>query len=585
MMPEDILLQVNKPARYIGREWNLPKKDFDKSDIKFALCFPDLYEIGMSNLGIRVIYAILNGLQDTVCERFFSVNLDMEKILRDKNLQILSLESGRALKEFDFVGFSVGHELSYANVLNMLDLGSIPLKSSLRTKDHPLVIGGGPSALNPEPLHEFFDLFLIGEAEEAILEIVEIYRQARHKFKSSRISREDLLALFSSVEGVYVPSMYEVLYDSQGKIEEFKAKRRDIPQRVRKRFVKDLNNAYFPVEWLLPYIAIVHDRLTLEIMRGCPNSCRFCQARVQYFPFRQRQVKNILRLAEAAYKNTGYEEISLCGLSVSDFCGLEELLKELMPSFKQRAVSVSLPSIKPKALIGGISSLIATVKKTGLTFAPEAASERLRKVINKDFNLQEFFEVLAQAYASGYQGIKLYFMIGLPFERDGDLDAIVDLSREAVEMKRKIDNRPAQVNISVNALIPKPHTPFQWLKMESVENIRHKQGYLKKKIRNRSIRLSVRNPLMSFVEGVFSRGDRRLSQVIFRAFNKGVRFDAWDNYFDFDRWMCAFRESGLDPDFYLREREKDEFLPWDFIDAGISKEALLQESDKCVAIE
>src|SRR3989338_2186005 len=576
-MLDDILLQVNKPGRYIGQEWNLPKKDFAKADIKFALCFPDLYEIGMSNLGIRIIYAVLNNLPDVACERFFSLALDMEKILRDKNMEIYSLESKKRLREFDFVGFSLGHELNYTNALNILELGSIPLKSSLRSHNYPLVIGGGPCALNPEPLHEFFDLFVLGEAEEAILELIDIYRKCKVKFKASGINKQDLLVMFSQLEGVYVPSLYEARYNREGKIEEFKAKTNGAPCKIKKRFIKDLNSAHFPSDWLIPYIQIVHDRITLEIMRGCPNSCRFCQARSQYFPFRQRELNNILNLAESTYKYTGYEEISLCGLSVSDFLGIEELLKRLIGLFKENAISISLPSLKPKTMIGDIYSLIASIKKTGLTFAPEAATETLRKILNKDFNTQEFFKVVQQAYISGYRNIKLYFMIGLPFEREEDLDGIIDLSSRTMELRKEVGKKPAQINLSINTLIPKPHTPFQWFQMEQMEGIKYKQDYLKRKIINKRLRLSLRNPQMSFLEGVLSRGDRRLSQVIFSAFNKGARFDAWDNHFVFDRWMDAFKESGIAPGFYLRDKSKDEFLPWDFLDIGISKEALIKE--------
>ncbi len=594
MFNDDILLQVNKPGRYIGQEWNLPKKDFDKADIKFALCFPDLYEIGMSNLGIRIIYAILNNLPDVVCERFFSCAPDMEKILRDKKMEIYSLESKKRLQEFDFVGFSLGHELNYTNVLNILELGSIPLKSTFRNHNYPLVIGGGPCALNPEPLHEFFDLFVLGEAEEAILEIIDIYRKCKVKFKASGMNKQDLLVMFSHIEGVYAPALYEARYNHEGKIEEFKSRTNGIPPKIKKRFIKDLNSAYFPSDWLIPYIQIVHDRITLEIMRGCPNSCRFCQARSQYFPFRQRELNNILNLADSTYKHTGYEEVSLCGLSVSDFSGIEELLKRLIGLFKENAVSISLPSIKPKSMIANISSLIASIKKTGLTFAPEAATERLRKILNKDFNTEEFFKVVQQVYISGYQSIKLYFMIGLPFEREEDLDGIIDLSSRTLELRKKVGKRLAQVNpaharrggvnVSINTLIPKPHTPFQWLKMEQIEGIKYKQDYLKRKIRNTRLRLSLHNPQMSFLEGVLSRGDRRLSQVIFSAFSRGARFDAWDNYFVFDRWMDAFKESDIDPNFYLQDKSKDEFLPWDFLDVGISKETLIREADKIVAI-
>jgi radical SAM family uncharacterized protein len=579
-MLEDILLQVNKPGRYIGGEWNSPKKDFNQTEIKFALCFPDLYEVGMSNLGARILYNILNNLPDVSCERFFCVAGDMEKILRDKQVEIFSLESKRGLKEFDIVGFSLGYELNYTNVLNILELGAIPLWATLRNQSHPLVIAGGPCALNPEPMHAFFDLFVIGEAEEVILEIIQIYRQFKSQFKAGKINKQDLLTQLVQIEGVYVPSLYEVIYNAKGKIEEFKPKINGIPQRIKKRFLRNLESV-FPLDWLLPHIQIVHDRITLEIMRGCPNACRFCQARPQYFPFRQRSHKFILEQAFDLYQRTGYEEISLAGLSVSDYFGIEELLKDLVDLFKAKAVSVSLPSLKPKDLSNrNLSSFIATIKKTGLTFAPEAAAARLRKILNKEFDTIDFFKAIEQAYADGWQHIKLYFMIGIPSEEEKDLDAILDLAYQASELRRKIKAHPARINISINTLIPKPHTPFQWLKMENLEHIRYKQDYLKKKIKNKRFKLNLYNPRMSFLEAVLSRGDRRLSEVIASAFRRGARFDAWNNYFDFDKWEAAFKECRIAPEFYLDARDIDECLPWDFLDTGISNEALITEFNK-----
>lgn len=586
-MLEDILLQVKKPGRYMGEEWNVARKDADKSQIKFALCFPDLYELGMSNLGLRILYGILNNIQDSCCERFFSPDIDMERFLRNNHLEIFSLESKKRLKEFDIIGFSLGYELDYTNVLNILELGGIPLKSSLRDETYPLVIAGGPCALNPEPMYEFFDLFVIGEAEEVILEIVDVYRKYKRQFKTSKISKQDLLFMFSHIEGIYVPSIYEVIYNPQGKIEEFRPKIKGIPTRIKRRFVKDLDCAYFPLEWLIPNIAIVHDRIILEIMRGCPNRCRFCQARSQYFPFRQRSIENILTMAKGLYRRTGYEEISLSGLSVSDYSDIEKLLVQLIDLFKEQAVSVSLPSIKPKALVGNLTSQIATIKKTGLTFAPEAATERLRKILAKDFDMQDFLKTVEQSYLVGYQHIKLYFMIGLPSEEQADLDAIVDFANHVSQLRKKVglSSRAAQVNISINTLIPKPHTPFQWLKMEDLESIKYKQNYLKSKLRNNRLKLSLRNPYMNFLEGILSRGDRRLSEVIFSTFTKGARFDAWDNYFMFDRWQDAFSELNINPELYLKEKSKDEVLPWDFLDTGIRKEALIAEFEKAIAIQ
>lgn len=583
-MLDDILLQVNKPGRYIGGEWNVSRKDFDKAYIKFALSFPDLYEVGMSNLGIRIIYGILNGLEDVACERFFSPDMDMQRVLTHNHLEPLSLESKRKLREFDIIGFSLASELDYTNVLNILESGAIPLKASSRDNAHPLVIAGGPCTLNPEPMHEFFDLFIIGEAEDSILEFIDVYRRYKKDYKASGMSKEDLLFAFANIPGVYVPSFYEVKYNPSGRIQEFRPKAKGIPLKVKKRFVADLNLSYFPLNWLIPHIQIIHDRITLEIMRGCPNKCRFCQGRSQYFPLRLRSKENVLNLASEAYKRTGYEEISLSGLSVSDYPCAEELLQGLIGLFKAKKVSVSLPSIKAKPAVGGLSALIASIKKTGLTFAPEAGSERLRRILAKDFNEQDFFQALGQAYSSGYQHVKLYFMIGLPQEKQEDLDAIFNFAYRVSELRRGISKAPAQVNISINTLIPKPHTPFQWLAMQDSEDIKNKQGYLKDKNRNKRLTLRFQNRYMSFLEGVLSRGDRRLSEVVFGAFKRGAGFDAWGNYFRFQHWSSAFQESNIDPGFYLRERSKDEILPWDFVDAGIPKETLEEDFDKTVAI-
>jgi radical SAM family uncharacterized protein len=579
-MSEDILLQVRKPARYIGQEWNSSRKDFGDCQIKFGLCFPDLYEVGMSNLGLRIIYALLNEISDVSCERFFAPGLDMENILRNSKSELFSLETKRKLREFDLIGFSLSYELCYTNVLNMLELGAIPLKSALRDHNWPLVIAGGPCTLNPEPMHEFFDLFVIGEAEEVILEIVNTYRNYKDNFKSGKISKQDLLIILAGIEGVYVPSLYELTYNSQGKIEKFKPKTKGIPKKIKKRFIRDLDNAIFPLDWLVPYIEIIHDRIILEIMRGCPNQCRFCQARQQYHPFRKRNAEKILTLAIETYKRSGYEELSLAGLSVSDYPCIEELARRLIDTFKEKGVAVSLPSIKPKANVGSLSSIIAGIKKTSLTFAPEAATEKLRQLLNKNFDADIFFKALEESYLSGYRRVKLYFMIGLPGETDSDLDGIIDFANRASQIRRKSSRLAASVNVSINALIPKPHTALQWVKMEDTKNIQYKQDYLKKKIKNKKIELNFHNRNMSFLEGVLSRGDRRLSSVILAAFKKGARFDAWENYFALPKWLQAFQESGINPDFYLEAKSQDEILAWDFLDIGIDKEALIADFNK-----
>ncbi|OGX15435.1 MAG: hypothetical protein A2166_04895 [Omnitrophica WOR_2 bacterium RBG_13_41_10] len=584
MLSEDILLQVQKPARYIGQEWNISKKDFDQANIKFALCFPELYELGMSNLGIRILYGILNGIQDVACERFFAPAIEMENILRQKNLEILSLESQEALREFDIIGFSLGYELDYTNVLNILDLGKIPLVSSLRNQDYPLVIAGGPCALNPEPMHEFFDFFVIGEAEEAILEIIDLYRKHKEKFKAAKISKKELLVLFSGIEGIYVPSLYEVRYDRQGKIKEFKPNQIAVPARIKKRFVKDLDSAYFPTHWLVPYLELIHDHATVELMRGCPNDCLFCQARQQYYPFRKRKIENIVKLASGISQETGYEEISLGGLSISDYPDIEKLVRQLSDTFKNKNINISLPSLKPKNILGDISSLIASVKKTGLTFAPEAATERLRGILHKDFNIAEFLKAVEKAYALGWQRIKLYFMVGIPSEDESDLDAIIKFASEVSNLKKKVNQRPAWVNLSINTLIPKPHTPFQWFKMEDIASTKHKRDYLKEKIKNPKIKISFHNCYLSWLEGIISRGDRRLSPVISSAFTNRARFDAWDEHFVLDKWLEAFRREKIDPDFYLKRKSPEEILPWDFLDLGVDKSALLAQLNKTVAL-
>lgn len=576
-MCEELFAQVYKPGRYIGREWNVSRKDFSCADVRFALCFPDLYEVGMSNLGIRIIYGVLNRMEGVCCERCFAPAQDMEALLRSRDTRLCSLESNRGLREFDLVGFSLGYELGYTNVLNMLELAGIPLEASARDPGMPLVIGGGPCAINPEPMHEFFDLFIIGEAEEAIEEVVTVYRRHRDDFRSGRMSRQDLLHALSRIEGVYVPSLYTAQYDSDGALREFKPNRKDAPPVVRKRFIKNLDAAFFPQEWLLPYIEIIHDRITLELTRGCPNRCRFCQARTQYFPLRQRSPETVLRLADQAYRATGYEEISLAGLSVSDYPHIEDLLSTLISRFKEKAVSVSLPSIKPRIIVAHLSALISTVKKTGLTFAPEAANERLRRVINKQFDMEDFLKVMEEAYRAGYQRVKLYFMTGLPGETESDLDDIVTFAAQVSGLRRKVNRPAAQVGISINTLIPKPHTPFQWLGMQTVEQIVSVQGYLVRKIKNQKLKLSQHNAQMSFIEAVLSRGDRRLSRVILSAYRKGARFDSWDNHFDYRRWQEACADNGIDPEFYGRPRPAQELFPWDFIDMGTTKQELRKE--------
>ncbi len=565
-MNEDLLLSVHRPGQYLGNEWNACKKENPLSAISFALGFPDLYEIGMSNLGLRIIYGALNNIPDVACERFFAPEADMGDALRNSGRRLFSWESNQELIGFDFLGFSLGSELNYTNVLSILDLSGIPLQSSLRDERYPLVIAGGPCSLNPEPMADFFDLFIIGEAEEAAVELLDLYRKYKQEYKSGKLKKADLLLEFSRLEGVYVPSLYT-------------------PQlKVSKRVVADLEAAYFPCNWMVPYVQTVHDRITLEIMRGCPNRCRFCQARSQYYPLRIRSKEKIVALANSAYASSGYEELSLAGLSVGDYPGIEKLVSDLTSTFKEQAVNLSLPSLKAKALLGNVSTLIAKIKKTGLTFAPEAGSARLREALAKDFSEEDFFKAIAEAYSAGYQHLKLYFLIGLPGEREEDLDGIINFAQAASDLKKKVQGGSAQINISINPLIPKPHTPLQWLKMEPIAVIKEKQNYLRSRCRNKRLKFSFHNFEMGFIEGVLSRGDRKLGPVILAAYKKGARFDAWPSSFAFSVWQEAFSEIGINPQDYLAEKSTTEILPWDFIDTGVKKEDLLSEYNKSIVI-
>ena len=565
-MSEDLLLSVHRPAQYLGNEWNACKKDFRSCALSFALGFPDLYEIGMSNLGLRIIYGVLNNIPDVACERFFAVEADMEAVLKNSNRRLSSWESNHELIDFDILGFSLGSELNYTNVLGILELAGLPLQSSLRDHHCPLVIAGGPCSFNPEPIAEFFDLFIIGEAEEAVVEVMDLYRKYKDDYKGGRLTKANLLLELSRIEGIYVPSL---------NISSLK---------VKKRIIANLDSAYFPCNWMVPYVQTVHDRITLEIMRGCPNRCRFCQARSQYYPLRIRSKEKVISLANLAYASSGYEELSLAGLSVSDYPGLENLVSDLTGTFKEQAVNLSLPSLKAKALLGNVSTLIAKIKKTGLTFAPEAGTQRLRQALAKDFSEEDFFKAVEEAYRAGYQHLKLYFLIGLPGEKEEDLDGIINFAKTASELKRKVTGGPAQINISINPLIPKPHTPLQWLKMESIEAIKEKQNYLRAHCKSKRIKLSFHNLEMGFLEGILSRGDRKLGAVILAAYKKGARFDAWPSFFSFAKWQEAFSEAGIEPREYLEEKPTSEALPWDFIDTGIEKEDLILEFNKSIVM-
>ena len=530
------MLDIVKPARYINNEWNAVHKEWKDSALKVALCFPDVYEIGMSHLGMRILYGILNREKDVTCERAFAPWDDMEKRIRDRKEMLCSLESSHALKEFDIIGFSLQYEMNYPDILNMLDIGGVPLYSKKRADGDPIVIAGGPCAFNPEPLADFIDVFVIGEAEEVILEIVHAAQGSRLKAQGKY--REDILKEFSKIPGVYVPAFSL----QPGALS------------VNKRIVKNLDNSYFPTDIIVPYIQIVHDRIGIEIMRGCPHECKFCQACKIFHPLRIRSVKRIMEIAEESVKNTGYEEISLLSLSSGDYPHIEELAVKLEEKFRPLGIKISLPSLR----VGTFEERkgMDTLKRAGLTFAPEAGSERLRNTLNKKIKDDEIIGKSSIALKSGWRKVKLYFMIGLPGEISEDLDAII-------ELVKKIKN----VNLSISPFIPKPHSDFEREGMNSLEEVKEKQVYLGSRLKALGSRMRVdfHSAEMARIEAVLARGDRRIGEVIAAAWKRGGRFQAWEEKFNYKLWEEAFQETGIDPGAYLKKKNKDEILPWGFI--------------------
>ncbi len=566
---EEILPLIQKPGRYIGGEHNQIKKDLDKVSVKIALCFPDLYEIGMSHLGLKILYGLLNQYEHIACERVFAVAPDLEQIMRERKIPLFSLESRLPLSEFDLIGFSLQYEMNYTNMLNILELSGIPLRSRERGDNFPLIIAGGPCCVNPEPIADFIDVFLIGEAEEAILEIVETYKQVKSKNEKGKINKNELLVTLAQIQGVYVPSLYEVSYNSDSTIKEFRPKHKEIPSKIKKRIVNNLEKSYFPVKPVVPYISIVHDRISLEVMRGCPHQCRFCQASRVYYPPRQRSQEMLLKLAQQSYTHTGYDEISLLSLSSADYKDIIALVNSLNQAFKEKGVSISLPSLRITNLIGQLPLITSAVKKTGLTFALEAGSQRLRKLMYKDIPLEFFFDCLKNSYNIGYRHIKLYFMIGLPSEEDNDLEEMAELIRKSSHLKKEIDGHLAEISAAISYFIPKPHTAWEREGMADINILEKKEKLLKSKISSaKKVKLKFHDARLSYLEGILCRGDRRLSDVVEAAFKMGAKFDSWYEHFRFDLWQEAFKKCRLEGKFYLRCRSADEILPWEFIDVG-----------------
>lgn len=583
-LSDEILMQVDKAARYIGGEVNSVMKDKNKVDIRFAMCFPDVYEIGMSNLGMMILYNMFNEREDVWCERVFSPWMDLDKIMREEHIPLFALESQEPVKEFDFLGITLGYEMCYTNVLQILDLSHIPLLAKDRKEDDPIVIGGGACAYNPEPIAEFFDMFYIGEGETVYDALFDVYKAN----KAAGGSRKDFLFAASQIPGIYVPSLYNVSYKEDGTIASFTPVKEGIPEKVCKQLITDITKDYRAIKApVVPFIKATQDRVTLEIQRGCIRGCRFCQAGMIYRPTRERDVEELKASAREMLQNTGHEEISLSSLSSSDYSELKELVNFLIEEFHGNAVNISLPSLRIDAFALDVMSKVQDVKKSSLTFAPEAGSQRLRNVINKGLTEEMILHGAGEAFKGGWNQVKLYFMLGLPTETEEDMKGIAHLAQKIAEtyyeeVPKEQRKGKVQVNVSTSFFVPKPFTPFQWAGMYREEDFVEKAKVVKSEIRaqvnQRSIRYSWHEPDVTILEGFLARGDRRCSKVILRAYEKGAIYDAWSESFDYNIWKESFAETNTDIDFYtLRERSTDEILPWDFIDAGVTKKFLIHE--------
>lgn len=574
---KDILPRVSKPARYAGGELNMIKKDWEQSQIKMVFAFPDVYEIGMSHLGGKILYGVVNEKSGHLMERAFAPWPDMEALMREEGIPLYSLESFAPLNRFDVVGFSLQYELSISNVLNMLDLGGIPLWSEERQESDPIVIAGGPVVFNPEPFAGFFDAFLIGEGEELILDFLDCLEQNRGLDRKSRLLK------VAAIEGVYVPALYSVEYKQDGTIQAMRSQYPGVPDRVRKRVVQDFDAAYFPDKPIVPYMEIVHDRAVLEVMRGCQRACRFCHAGTVYRPVREKSVETLKRQAQSQLQNTGYDEISLASLSTLDYSGVNRLVKDLVKTYGDRGIGIALPSLRVDAFSIELANEVQKVRKTTLTLAPEAGTQRLRDVINKNVCEDDLYRAVEAAFGSGWNSVKLYFMLGLPTEEEADLDGILELLGKVKSIGNRLSRRSVELRASLACFVPKAHTPFQWKAQNSIAQLEEKRRYLQgRKIRN--VKLSFHDSQTSMLEGVMARGDRRLAEVIYKAWQKGCKFDGWSEYFKFEQWMEAFADCHIAPEFYVeRQRPYDEIFPWDFMDTGVSKAYLYKENEMASA--
>lgn len=583
---EDILPRVEKPGRYIGNEWNSIHKSLDGINIRFAFGFPDVYEVGMSHLGIKILYHLLNEQKDIYCERVFAPWSDMEKEMRENNVKLFALESRDYIDKFDFFGFTLQYEMSYTNIINMIGMAGLPVRADERKEGQPFIIAGGPCAYNPEPLAEIIDLFALGEGEELILEIMDTYKT----WKSSGKTRIEFLRAAAAIKGVYVPSLYKVEYNEDNTIKQVVSLDEATPKRITKRIVKSLKDSYFPDKIIVPYIEIVHDRIMLEIFRGCTRGCRFCQAGMVYRPVREREVEELVEIADKLLASSGYEEISLSSLSTGDYSRLQELVEKLMSKYQSNRVALSLPSLRLDSFTLKLIEEVQKVRKSGLTFAPEAGTQRMRDLINKGVTEEDLIKSVGSAFETGYSGIKLYFMIGLPTETLEDVEGIADLALKVIKRYYEVprETRPKNLNLNVAAssFVPKAFTPFQWEPQDRIDTLIEKQKHLRAALKKKQATVNWHEPQVSYMEAVFARGDRRLSEVLIKAWELGCKFDGWDEHFRFSKWMEAFKQCDIDPEFYAyRKRELDETLPWDHIDVGVTKEFLIREYKKSLEAE
>ncbi len=577
---ENILPLVEKPARYIGNEFNSVHKNAEDVKIRFAFCFADTYEIGMSHLGMKILYHLLNEREDTWCERVFAPWVDMEDEMRKNDIPLFALESMDPINEFDFVGFTLQYEMCYSNIINMLDMGKIPLYQKDRKEGDPFVVMGGPCAYSAEALAPFADFFQLGEGEEMMNECMDCYRE----WKEKNLPREDFLKMVSKIDGIYVPSFYDVDYNEDGTVKSITPINNEVPKTVKKRVIEDLDNVYYPDRIIVPFVEIVHDRIMLEVFRGCIRGCRFCQAGMIYRPVREKNPSTLLDCARKLIDNTGYNEISLSSLSTSDYTQLPEFSEKLLDMTESKKVSLSLPSLRLDSFSMDLMNKVNKVRKSSLTFAPEAGTQRMRDVINKGITEDDLMNSARMAFEGGYSSIKLYFMMGLPFETTEDVCGIADLSKKVVReyfsVPKEKRSPGLRVTTSVSSFVPKAFTPFQWARQNTMEELREKQMALKECMDDKRVKYNYHEAPISVLEGVFARGDRRLSKVLEVAHKKGVRFDGWSQFFSMEKWEEAFKECGLDMAFYTRERSFDEVLPWDMIDVGVRKDFLISEANK-----